>query len=616
MPIQPGSGPLPGVRACNPPPPCERRDERRELTLAATPTNAQPSFEPLVWLSQGQNAQLDVTDRHLVQMLARPGIPAHLKRVLADSYWQVRKAEVELARASELLEQMRTGGLNEAQCDHLYTLARRLREHLPTARARIGDQLRRLAAEDSVRCIGSTPIHALRGRLDSALVHVLSLDVPWDLMVRPVAAIQPGRPGEPIVAQCLTIPGEVLRQRLCDGYDTDDPINLPWLIRYTQAPDLEHTCLVDADGRTLFSGLMHSLIHATGLDAAMLNCLGRHELNKMVAALYVVNQRRVTSDHERRTDVRRQCRNIESDEVFASVHACCMRSTACQLMTEEVVHAALASNPHLWRQPPAAPPVELKLIAISLIRKQDIAMWQRQQEGLSALKSDATLRLRLVDDDGIPHRVSAALSVQRFPVLLPPGTGNPLDSHDDEPLLKPMLETRRATRLIVDIEAELALARARVSQLRHKLNTSNPGNAAPTRQSGANPAAASETDPVTTGLKKQLDNAEKSVRTLATATRQLRSHWAESGLTPSRLDVQIQLAARLALASHLIGRIPVLSCMSGEDFTRRVVAETNRLAMIAEGQAGELPPLDAIESACAPHAHTAPPSAAAVTTTA
>ena len=65
----------------------------------------------------------------------------------------------------------------------------------------------------------------------------------------------------------------------------------------------------------------------------------------------------------------------------------------------------------------------------------------------------------------------------------------------------------------------------------------------------------------------------------------------EAGAWPYAIESGRHVAARIALAGHLMGMLPMVSCMSGEKIAARVDAEIKFLATVADSQDGRLPPV-------------------------
>ena len=72
----------------------------------------------------------------------------------------------------------------------------------------------------------------------------------------------------------------------------------------------------------------------------------------------------------------------------------------------------------------------------------------------------------------------------------------------------------------------------------------------------------------------------------------MKAIWMRDGDWPCGVDEHRKVAALLALAGHLMGRVPLLSCASGRNLTERLDAEVKFLAAVANNEFGRLPPHD------------------------
>lgn len=77
--------------------------------------------------------------------------------------------------------------------------------------------------------------------------------------------------------------------------------------------------------------------------------------------------------------------------------------------------------------------------------------------------------------------------------------------------------------------------------------------------------------------------------TLMEGGTQLKAIWQKNQGWPTGVEALREVASRLALLGHIMGEVPVLSCASGQDYTRQLQSEVKLLATLADNERGYLP---------------------------
>ena len=379
--------------------------------------------------------------------------------------------------------------------------------------------------------------------------------------------------------------------RIVPRYPSSDPINLPWLMRCTHVPDLERTMLAKVSGRPLFSGLCHSVIQADDLDADVLARLSNYELKTLVGALLLDDPRTEPIDWgERMVPLLR--RETLSSYQDANDNAHSMRQGACLHMAAAIAAAALVTNPGKLSPALSGVVVNLDLVSVALMTHDDLETWRKQKTAFAYLNRTGYLALQVFDQGGTPLRVSANLRIRQFPLLVEQAevslSGN--EKVEREPV--DLFGSEQSPEVGGRIKAAVDGLLARAERSRRRIEQIGQFHPDLCRNLGPDHPTATGCVRDIESLKAHMQHLNQNAQTLLQAGQQLKAMWLPRRGWPAGVDAQLKVASRLALAGHLMGETPLLSCMSGSDLTRQVDAETKFLAATAHGNDGHLPPLD------------------------
>ena len=522
-------------------------------------------------------------DSRLKEILKQSDVPEKLQADLTAAAERVAEFERGLFRADVLMRRYRTELLCNARARELSALVWSSRQTASACGAWLHDRLGGLEDDGALASVGGRALHELQCRLEDARQYLYANDRHWEEAPESVSAIN-------VFVHSQVVPGTALGSRLAGGYAIGDSFNRYCAARYCHVPDLAQTTLTDADGRTLFSGLRHSILHAAELDGSLLRRLADEELGSLVGVLLPRENAEEPADeaHTRRVD--EQCRRIRGSYSHAAMTALTMRSEASMKMARETAAAALIADNAKFRRALGGETVNLDLFCVSLLAPGEFDAGAKQAAAVAALVRSSPVELRVCDSTGAPRTVRANVKARRFAL------SSEQDGHGF-----PGTERLEATRLLgragrrepagdlrIKVNAMVAQARDRCAHADALLRD----YARITSERGVDHPDVQALNSRISGLLSETGRLQNSARTVEDAGVQLNALRAETGDWAGGIDASMKVASRLALAGCLMGETPVLICMSGRDFTRQLDAEVKFLATVAHAREGRLPPID------------------------
>lgn len=526
----------------------------------------------------------------LEEIRNRADIPDLLKADLLVAEEFLSELERELLRAEDLREKHRTELLGDEQARELSTLLWSSRGKASAYRPWFQNRLGWWEKEGALASAGGRALQELQRRTEDARSYLYANDRHWEQAPRRVSTTLPSAAGTEVVVHSQIVPGAALGTRLAGGYSTEDSLNRYSGERFRHVPDLAQSTLIDASGRVLYSGLRHGIIHAGELDADLLRGLTDDELRDMVSALPIENHGADAASQAHAGRIEEWCRYIRSSGEYATLAAGTMERRACLNMAKETAAAALVSDPAKFRRALAGETVDLNLFCVSLLNRGEFDAWLSQCAAFNELGRSMPVQLRLCDQRGEPHIVAVNARVRQF-VLSAEAEGATVTGRPQGEVVR-LLGQSEAGQPESQLSARVDDMHARIRGSCRETDALLQEYVRNSRDRGGDHPPLTETRSRISTLQTDRERLERSAQTLETIGQQLNAMRAETRGWPTGIDSYKKAASRLALAGYLMDETPILSCMSGREFTAELDPEIKFLATVAENQHGHLPPAD------------------------
>lgn len=548
------------------------------------------SFNELPWLSAEQNSQRQALHLRLAGLQVQPGPSSRLKDDLGAVDRLIR-FEQDILRVDELLSRMRNELFGEEEWRRLTGLVEQARRTTPAHQDGAMAWLGRLETGGVLRPAEAVLLANSVRRLAASHDYLTTDRLPWQDIARRVEVPRSSDGGAPAVFVSRVIPGAVLGGNPGGAPGCDDSLSAVDMALSPHVPDLASTTLTNGAGETLFSGLRHGFFHVPGLAASDLRRLSAEDLARLVSQLLLVRGEQ-ESEEGYRLRVEGQCVDIRHDEPEAESAESFLQIGFCAEMGRQAAGAVLIADWDRFREAlHANETVEIDLFSVSLLTWDDFEPWIPQYDYYVDLRSKNRVPLCLRGSDGGQRIVLVNFNVRQFPLSVEDESPDftVLEGFEDDAawLLGPgssrdpggaVMSSADAMRMKIE-----ALAR-RLAGSGHDPSRTLPGRAMQHpawRATGAR----------VTGLQAELLRRERNLRVLEQAGRQLKELCFENGEFPTG-DRAYKAASRIALIGYLMGATPMLSCLHGRNFGRRLDLEVKLLATVAEFEGGNLPPID------------------------
>ena len=558
---------------------------------------------------------------------ARGGIPP-MESVLARATRLVCDLESGLDRTDFLLKKSRTQSLTPDQWAELSGLISSLSENIPKLRSRCDDWLGQAQANGASNPSDAKGLTALRCRLEAAGDRFLSDTTRREESIRQIQTVLPGSRGTPVVVECRTIPGAVLRARFTDAVPAIEAPGADRFERYRQASGLAQTRIIDADGRTLYSGLCHRLFNDSPVDLNSLVGAPREELERLVDTVYfsegppprrfddvlerwhrlklsfpeepcLIERTKSFKESGLREDLGRKAvveaiaKEVSLGSTVGKKYVSTMVKLGRRRMALDLVAALLAGDPDRLQSALDAGTVDLDLFDIQTLRRHGSGSWGRYENPFCELYPGRPTTLHLHNQDGSTSAIPANIRLHRFTLVAPqvdhqfptilhysPFTATSYlcgPPHPSEPGGLAMYRVSTLRSRASGLQDEIAAARWRFTQRN------------PMRHSD-DPQALTEQHHLT-GLIREQQRLYRTAEALERLTNEFQPLVSRQDALVYRADDEAAWVARLALFAHLLGGIPLLGCKLDKDKLNEIDAEISFLATVAAHHDGPLPPL-------------------------
>ena len=555
-------------------------------------------------------------DLAIDESLQQPEFGPELKEDLAFAAGLVLRVERDVLRAEQLHRALRSALLPEAEWLELSFLANRNRRDARLNQAELHGRFGRLLDSGALSTTDQLPVRGLVRRLAAAQQYWHANDTPFECTTRYIETALPTGSGASVRVQSRIVPGAALGVYFSAPYPQVGPLEPPLSVRHTHVPDLALSSLTNAKGQLLYSGMNHGVV-TTELTGLALRRLSARQLRTMIEVLLLPGDSARTvelSPTDRdppksppkspKSPVPRYASQVNRSEAQAEHLAASMRKEACRVIGDETLAAALCADPDKLRRALEGQTVELNPLSIVLVTQEDIDQWHRYRPDFlewRARTSPVVLNVR--GPSGEPREVRVQLTGNRHQFVV---SAKKSKLHLDTPTI---LENKKAVEWLLGpghveenpgtLAEHVASMRVRAAELYPKfLMSRHQYGGASNGLSRETPEASRAVGPrlVVAGhrpvqRREEAEFVARRARTLETAGRQLQAMRMEAGAWPYAIESGRHVAARIALAGHLMGMLPMVSCMSGEKIAARVDAEIKFLATVADSQDGRLPPV-------------------------
>ena len=438
--------------------------------------------------------------------------------------------------------------------------------------------------------------------------------------------------GKQAVVYSRVTPGTVLGRYFEGDYPPDGLIDgkRP---PYQRALGLAQTSLVNCSGQLLYSGLRNCPSQPITPDSLLLQ-LDDEELKSTFADLDVkagrvrdVGGRRVVEDRFYAW----QAELIKKHDTLLQAYAHEMMDRAASSIERDLLAAALVTDPEKFSQAKDGKTVSLGLCVIQAGHESPLPKrkkWDVERLADPTLGTDlpelhcrrdahVRLNLRGVHADAELHSVPVVVQIREFGVLNdgaevrgittapesasgcspdPGGSGNtPAARWTVASSVERLLGPADSRKLGGDAESRHLAMDAQVHRKRKEIAELERQHRQSCLDPGGSHSASTELLDRIERVRQEAATIEKNARTLVQAGRQVKRLLAPSrkfaglaSLCNYPITVEIIVASRLALISHLMGETPVLCCVDSR-VAARLDAEVKFLATVADSKEGHLP---------------------------
>ena len=541
------------------------------------------------------------------ELLRRPDLKPELGKELASAARLVSRVETEVLRADQLHKAHRSSLLPIQEWLELSFLADRQRKDAGLNRAELHARLGRLLGSGGLAEADQDTVRGLHRRLAAAQQYGHASDSPFECISRYIEAALPGTSGTSLKVQSRIVPGAAFGVHFSDRYPRAGPLEQTLCERHTHVPDLVLTSLTNAKGQLLYSGINHGVV-PSALSGEVLRRLHGRELRTMIEALLLPGNAARTIEisptrrHAPKSPpkspgalVAGYASEVHRSETTAEHLGAHMRREARRVTGDETLAAALFADPDKLRRALEGQTVELNPLSIVLVTQKDIDHWHgHRPDFLEWRTRTGPFGLSVRGPGGEPREVRVQLTGCRHQfVILPDESELALDTPT-------ALENRKAVEWLLGLgrrEEEpgaltnrVAAMRARVAELRQDLVASPWQGQGLSDASGAVDRRLLIADHRLVQRTEEAELLARSARALEQAGRQLQAIGMQASDWPLVIPSGGRVAPLIALAAHLMGMLPMVSCVSDENIAERVDAEIKFLAAVTDSQNGQLPP--------------------------
>ncbi len=404
---------------------------------------------------------------------------------------------------------------------------------------------------------------------------------------RQIQITLPPLSGIPVVVTSHAIPGTALGLCCAQNRSEHNDAGGVQPARYREAPGLVLTTLHGAGHQPLFRALHHDLFATPELDAEALAGLSDADLKAMVCELLVPEGCKLRVDEDRFERADRYCRSIKERGAPALALAHAMTRRARANMARATAAAALSVDAEKLQRGVDGQVVDLRLFLISMLKPGEAATWCAQAAAFEELAQNGPVELLVGGPDRDPRRVQSRIRVSQFVFSPDQQELNELSNRRPDRDLAELFGDNPCEQSGGRLGTHLDSAKALAGELRNACVTVPPGAGQPAPGSGT--PAATPTPLSAQPASLQAQHLEREIRAVEAASRQLKREWAPHRTWPANPELHNQAAARLALIAHLIGDMPILSCMNNNALTQQLDAEVKFLATITRYHGGQLP---------------------------
>lgn len=549
------------------------------------------------WLTPEQNADRPALQGRLAGFLTRPDVAPERVEELDAACRRLCGLERDILRMDELLRVLRSRFLSAADWRELAGLAERTEASLPSCRAMASALRDRL---DSCQAISFQDVRLYEGllqQLDAACDYGSSNRLSRQDVVRRVAVPLPAGDVSVAVVESRVIPGTAFGKSLAHGYRWDDGDSAVERAVLMHVPELAGTTLTNARGEVLFSGLRSGFIGLPQLyresieqcsDAAL---RVSDEALRRFSEMAVGQRNQAAVFHQQTVDALR--RRLRADPLFAKSTAKRWYFRVVDKMAEETDSAAIIADREKFEKALQGWTVDVGMFDIALLTSDEsLSLHEHCYARFPLHMVHGTLleKLKLRDSNGALHTAWARVRMRPFAFFVGNDRPGLWDHQLRTAAVGRLLGVLEAGKLGGDVMRRVEAMRSEIPKLARELASAGYDRVrslpAPALEQAPRQAAAKRV----TRLKVEMARLERNARTLEQAGRQLKDMWREHGEWPTG-EAAYQAASRLALVGYLMGETPILSCLSGRDFSRRLDAETKILAAVADSGNGHLPPV-------------------------
>ena len=543
-----------------------------------------------LWLTQERKGAIKEEDKRLEKLIRSLGFAPDKRVGLSETARSVREFERDSATAHELLEKSRAGPLGDPDCRKLWSLVR----------SRQPEVLERQVELHAGLCVvrqgvGSCPTKALildelQRRADDACEYWYRMGLSWLGAARRIDTALPLAPGSREVVDSRVVPGWVIGAHFPMGYPLGEGHALPPWAEYPHARDLALTGLSNTRNETLFLGIRHGILHADDFGVKALQRLSHDELRAAMSNAHAAGLL-PGRDEEGFESIFRKVRDCLNSPKAGPMAAALFRLDFCNYMQVEILTTALLADPEKLQKADGDKPVELRLASIALLTPDDIGSWFTQHRYFDVDKTGRTVSLE-VREPHVPKRlVSAKVPIRQFALAMEGSLDRGIHKINNE-AAEQLLGPLNSPNLGGDIERNVEKIRGRheiFSDVVQEMKTQLARIRA--RVDAGHPAAIAARQSLAR-VEQEAARLDRNARSLSQVGGQLKVRWMRRGDWPDG-KAALGTAALLALAGHLMGETPLMSCARGRDFTRRLDVEVKLLAAAADANDGRLPPVDA-----------------------
>ena len=554
----------------------------------------------LPWLAPHEEAARRRFDAKVDDLLDADGTTGRQSESLCAVADILSQVEDETRSVDNLLERARSGWLSPQDWRKMSSLFRSNRHDLNIYRSRLAAELSGLVEAGVLSAADAELARQSLQRLAETHGYLTSSDLPWADLVRRIDTKLPIGPGKQVVIDSRFVSGRLLRAGLADGLPSVDSADASPEAWYLHVADLDQTNLANGRGEPLFSGLRHRVIGAPELDGGSLRRLTDHELKALVGSLYIGEASMQVAETARERQLAYCCRRIQSEPEFAEQCAEAMRAEACRGRARELAAMALVTDPQQLQWALGGQTARLRLVSISLLQANDFGTWSAQRDALAELESGRPIELRVRGVTGEPCTVLAdvevrqfALSAKRERLDADPPYAAPRETAGRLKALTALLGDESSRELGGAVMASVDGMESQIKEMGHGVHGLEDDYLQSVQEHGDDHPASLDIGNALARQKEDRDFMARRACTLREAGQQLKALWLAEGDWPAGAETRRLAASRLALAAHLMGETPLLSCIGDRQPIAQLDAEVKFIAAVADHQDGHLLEVDA-----------------------